>query len=104
VTHSYEYTKVPETEQSQTTIKQQCIRNIAFIRDGETLLDLIISSLHLADAFLVTFKGQKNGRKADTVTQWWSSEELLYPVKIWASITRRILSYRGQTKIPQSLW
>ena len=36
VMRSCEYAKVPKAEQRQT--KQLCIRNIAFIRDGETLI------------------------------------------------------------------
>ena len=75
--------------------KQLCIRNIVFIKDGETL-DHNSPSLYLADCVSVTFKRQKNDRKADTVTQWQTSDELL--CKIWASITRRILSYKRANK------
>ncbi len=92
---SCEYAKVPKAEQRQT--KQLCIRNIAFIIDGETLTQSS-PSLHLAYCILVTFERQKNNRKADTVTQWRTSDELLCPVKIWASLTRRILSYKGANK------
>ena len=53
VMRSCEYAKVPKAEQRQT--KQLCIRNIAFIRDGETL-DRNSPSLHLADCVLVMFK------------------------------------------------
>jgi len=42
---SCKYAKVPNADQRQT--KQLCIRNIAFIRDGETLAQ-DSSSLHLA--------------------------------------------------------
>jgi len=62
---SCKYAKVPKAEQRQT--KQLCIRNIAFIRDGETLAHNS-QSLHLADCVSVTFERQKNDRKADTVT------------------------------------
>ncbi len=89
------YAKVPKVEQRQ--MKQLCIRNIAFIRDRETLTQSS-PSLHLADCVSVTFERQKNDRKADTVTQWQTSDELLCPVKIWASLTRRILSYKGANK------
>jgi len=92
---SCEYAKVPKAEQRQT--KQLCIRNIAFIRDVETLAHNS-PSLHLADCVSVTFERQKNDRKADAVTQWWTSDELLCPVKIWTSLTRRILSYKGPNK------
>jgi len=78
---SCKYAKVPKAEQRQT--KQLCIRNIAFIRDEETLAHNS-PSLYLADCVSVTFERQKNDRKANTVTQWWTSDELLCPVKIWA--------------------
>ena len=77
--------------------KELCIRNITFIRDGETLTQ-ISPSLHLADCVSVTFERQKNDRKADTVTKWRTSDELLCPVKMWASLTRIILSYKGANK------
>jgi hypothetical protein len=40
----------------------------------------------------------ENDRKANTVTQWRTRDKLLCPVKIWASITRRILSFKGANK------
>jgi len=52
----------------------------------------------MADCISVTFERQKNDRKADTVTQWRTLDELLCPVKIWALLTRRILSYKGANK------
>ena len=42
--------------------------------------------------------GRLRDRKAHTVTQWRTSDELLCRVKIWASLTRRILSYKGANK------
>jgi hypothetical protein len=92
---SCEYVKVPKAEQRQT--KQLCIRNIAFIGVRETLAHNSLS-LHLAGCVSVTFEWQKKDRKADTVTQWRTSDELLCPVKIWALLTRRILSYKGANK------
>jgi len=93
--HSCEYVKVPKAEHRQT--KQLCIRNIAFIKDGESI-DHKSPSLHLTDCVSVTFERQKNDRKADTVTQWRTSDELLCPIKIWASLIRRISSYKGAIK------
>ena len=89
---SCKYAKVPKAEQRQT--KQLRIRNIAFIKDGK-ILKHNSPSLHLADCVLITFERQKNDRKANTVTQWRTADELLCPVKIWASLVRRILSYKG---------
>ena len=93
--HSCEYAKVPKAEQRQT--KQLCIRNIASIKDEESV-DHKSFSLHLADCVLVTFERQKNDRKADTLTQWRTSDELLCPVNIWASLIRKISSYKGAIK------
>jgi hypothetical protein len=70
VMHSCKYAKVLKAEQMQT--KQLCIRNI----------DHNSPSLHLEDCILVMFEQQKNKRKADTITQWQTSDELLCPVKI----------------------
>ncbi len=92
---SCEYAKVPKAEQKQT--KQLCLWNIAFIRDGKTL-NHSSASLCLADCVLIMFERQKNDRKEIPVTQWWTRDELLWPVKIWASITRRILLYKGMNK------
>jgi hypothetical protein len=75
---SCEYARVPKAEQRQ--MKQLCFRNIFFIKDRDSI-DHKSPSLHLADCVLVTFKRQKNDRKADTVTQWRTSDELLCPVK-----------------------
>jgi hypothetical protein len=86
VMRTCEYAKVPKAEQRQT--KQLCIRNIAFIRDGETL-DQNSPSLHLADCVSVTFERQKNNGKANTVTQWRTSDKLYLT--------------REQTRILQSL-
>jgi hypothetical protein len=92
---SCEYLKVSKPEQQQT--KQLCLRNIAFIKNRE-FIDHSSPNLHLADCVSVTFERQKNNRKSDTVTQWKTADPILCPVKIWASIVRRILSYKGTTK------
>ena len=89
---SCEHAKVPKAEQRQT--KQLCIKNIAFIKDGE-ILKHNSPSLHLGDYVSITCERQKNDRKADTVTQWRTVGKLLCPVKIWASLIRRILSHKG---------
>jgi len=54
----------------------------------------------LADAHDVTsiILWQKNNRKANTVTQWQTTDKLLCPVKIWASIIWRVLSCTGANK------
>jgi hypothetical protein len=92
VMRSCKYLKVPKSEQRQT--KQLCIRNIAFIRNGE-ITNHSSPNLHLADCVSVTFEQQKNERKSDTVTQWKTADPVLCTVKIWASIVTQILSYNG---------
>jgi hypothetical protein len=91
-TRSCEYVKVPKAE--QRPMKQLFVRNIAFIKDDK-LLEHNSPSLHLGDCVLTTFERQKNNRRADTVTQWRTADEFLRPVKIWALLIRRILSYKG---------
>ena len=101
VMRSCKYEKVHKAEQRQT--KQLCIRYIAFNKDGITLTH-DSSSLHLADCVWSRSNDRKNDRKADTITQWKTSNELPCPVKIWASIIVRIMSYKGaNNKSPVSL-
>jgi hypothetical protein len=47
------YLKVPKVEQQQT--KQLCLRNIAFIKDGE-ILDQSLAKLNSADCNAITFE------------------------------------------------
>jgi hypothetical protein len=89
---SCKYLKVPKAEQQQT--KQLCLRNIAFIKDGE-ILDHSSAKLNLANCIAITFEQQKNDRKANTVTQWKTNNASLCPVKIWTSIITLIRSYKG---------
>jgi hypothetical protein len=92
---SCEYLKVTKAEQRQ--MKQLCLRNIAFIKNGK-ILDHSSTKPHLADCVSVTFERQKNDRKSDTVTQWRTKDPILCPVKIWALIVTQILSYKGTNK------
>jgi len=86
---SCEYAKVPKAEQRQ--MKQLCIRNIAFIKDGESV-DHKSLSLHLADCVLVTFKPQKSevspwlcvkGNFCDHVMLSWLRAQSLIPSAMW---------------------
>ena len=92
---SCEYSKVSRAEQRQT--KQLCLRNIVFIKNGNFLTHTS-TMLHLADCISITFERQKNDRKSDTVTQWRTSDPIMCPVKLWASIVTRILSIKGTNK------
>jgi len=81
---------------SDKRTKQLTVGNIAFFKDGKALHHITQSPLlHLADSVSITFETQKNERKFDTITQWRTSHDVLCPVKQWASIVTRILSYEG---------
>ncbi len=96
VMQSRKYAKLPNVEQGQT--KQLCLRNVAFIKDGN-ILDHSLNSLFLADCGLKMFAQKNYDQKANALTQWQTSDALLCPIKIWASITKRSLSYKGTNKI-----
>jgi hypothetical protein len=89
---SCEYSKVSRAEKRQT--KQLCLRNIVFIKDGNTL-EHTLTRLNPADCVSITFERQKNERKYETVMQWRTSDPIMCPVKLWASIISRILSFKG---------
>ena len=89
---SCEYSKVSRAEKRQT--KQLCLRNIVFIKDGN-ILEHTSTRLNPADCVSITFERQKNERKYETVTQWRTSDPIMCPVKLWASIISRILSFKG---------
>ncbi len=89
---SCEYSKVSGSEKRQT--KQLCLRNIVFIKDGN-ILEHTSTRLNPADCVSITFERQKNERKYETVTQWRMSDPIMCPVKLWASIISRILSFKG---------
>ncbi len=90
-----EYSKVPKVEQRQ--MKQLCLRNITFIKGGN-ILDHSSPELISTDCISITFERQKNDRKSDTVTQWRMTDPVMCPVKLWASIITRILTYKGTNK------
>jgi hypothetical protein len=74
-----------------------------FIKGGN-ILNHTSAELNLADYVSITFERQKNDRKSDTVTQWKTSDPVMCPVKLWASIVKRILTYKGtNTDSPVSL-
>ena len=89
---SCKYSKVSRAEKRQT--KQLCLRNIVFIKDGNTL-EHTSTRLNPADCVSITFERQKNERKYETVTQWRTSDPIMCPVKLWASIITWIISYKG---------
>jgi hypothetical protein len=51
-----------------------------------------------SDTVTLTFKDQKNGELMQRRTAWRTTDPILSPVKAWASIVTRILSYQGCSK------
>ncbi len=90
-----EYSKVLRAEKQQT--KQLCLQNIVFIKGGN-ILNHTSAELNLADCVSITFERQKNDRKSDTETQWRTDNPIMCPVKLWASIVKRILTYKGTNR------
>ena len=90
---SCEYLKV-EGERKTKLLR---LRNLRFyIKHKE--IDKIKQTHHLfkASTINITFESQKNGEKDESVTMHSNSKKLC-PVKSWASIVQRILSYPGTT-------
>jgi len=71
-------------------------KNIRFLK-GNRQLQHHDPTLHLADCVSITFEQQKREAKNDIITQHRSGDKLLCPVRIWASIIKRISSYPGHT-------
>jgi hypothetical protein len=72
------------------------VRNFLFIKNRKRLkLD---PNLHKADSVSISFELQKREEKDDTITQHKSNDSLLCPVKIWAKIIRRLLSYESASR------
>ena len=92
---SCKYLKVPKKDQQQT--KQLTLGNIAFSKDGN-IIPHSCPKLQLADSVSLTFESQKNDKKNETITQCATCQILLFPVKQWAAIVKRIEPYPGTSK------
>lgn len=91
---SCEYLLVPQSEQRRTDILR--LRNIRFNGDAG-LVPHDSPQLEYARSVSVTFEWQKKEERVDVVTQMATGHSLLCPVRILASIVRRIRSYPGAT-------
>jgi hypothetical protein len=87
---SCEYSKVYGDRRT----KLLCIENLRFFRDKKEL-PYDHPELHLADMILITFYFQKNDERDAVVTQHRTHDPELCPVRLWAVIAKRILSYPG---------
>jgi hypothetical protein len=90
-----EYLKVTQAEKGRTDIL--CLRNLRFFRDGN-LIKHSDPHLEFSDCISITFEMQKKDEKNDTVTQKASVDINMCPVRMAASITRRIRSYKGSNE------
>jgi len=82
--------------QGKRKTKLLCIRNIRFFQ-GKRLVKHSDPFLHLASSVSITFEDQKRGSKGDTITHHRTTDPVLCPVKIWAKVVSRILSYDSST-------
>ena len=87
----YLRTNIPEEKRRTNTLR---LRNIRFFRKGRELKHSD-PNLALADTVTVTFEFQKSDERHESITMHRSGDNLLCPVRSWASIVRRILSYPG---------
>lgn len=90
---SCEYVKVSGHRKTKTLT----VNNIRFFKKNK-LINHNDPRLHLSDCVSITFELQKRDTKHDTITQHKSGDTLLCPVKIWAKIIRRLISYESTTK------
>ena len=89
---SCEYLLVPQCEKRRTDILK--MKNIRFLMKRLLLLH-DSPNLEFADCVSVTFKFQKKDEQNDTLTQIYSEDDLLCPVRSWAAVVRRIRRYPG---------
>jgi len=85
---SCEYVKVQGPRKTKLLI----VKNIRFFC-GNAQLQPSDPKLRLADCVSITFESQKRDTKNDVITQHRSGDCVLCPVRIWASIVKRIYSY-----------
>jgi hypothetical protein len=92
---SCKYLKVPQADQRRTEIIR--LRNVRFFQ-GNKQLNHDHPDLEYAECVSITFERQKKDKKMDTVLLMASEDILLCPVRVAASIVKRIRSYLGTTQ------
>ncbi len=90
--HSCEYCK----SHGECKTKLLAIKNFHFYKNKK-ILKLNDNSLHQADVMKIVFESQKTEKKNQSVFHHSTNHPILCPIKIWASIIKRILH------IPESL-
>ena len=76
--------------------KQLTVKDIRFFKNNVELTDKRSPFIEFADTVSITFVFQKNKQKMITVTQPRSGKTIC-PVRIWAKIILRIMSYKGSS-------
>jgi hypothetical protein len=89
---SCEYLKV----RGERRTKLLRLRNFQFFR-GNCRLNYNDPALVLADSVAITFEFQKNDQRNEVIVHHRCSDPQLCPVRAWASILIRIISYPGTT-------
>jgi hypothetical protein len=84
---SCEYCEV----QRERKTKLLALRNFSFYKNKK-LINIHDKDPHLADYMKITFESQKTKQKNQGVFHHRTHHPILCPIKIWASIIRRILS------------
>ena len=90
---SCEYLATPKTEENRRT-RTLRLRNLCFRVKGQ-VVPHSSHNITQADTITITFEFQKSQERHESVTMHRSGDKLLCPVRAWASVTRRILSYPG---------
>jgi len=90
---SCEYSKTTSPTESKRT-KIVSIGDVRFFRHSQ-LIQHKDDTLQDVDIVSITFRSQKNGEKNQTISMHKSNDPDLCPVKIWASIIKRIRSYKS---------
>jgi hypothetical protein len=82
------------TVQGDRRTKRLRLGNLKFIRNKRTVR-LDDPFLALCDTISITFEFQKNDARDETVVMHCSGDPLLCPIRAWAAVVMRILSYDG---------
>ena len=101
---SCEYSSVDRlNDENSRKTKLLCIRNIRFFKGISEIRRDCHRLTELADSVQVTFEYQKNRTKFESIAMR-KIDGSTCPVKTWASIVQRVLSYpRGNTDSPVNL-
>ena len=87
----YLRTNIPDEKRRTKTLQ---LRDLRFYKKGR-LIHHSNANLALSDTITITFEFQKSDERHESVTMHRSGDPVLCPVRAWASVARRVLSYPG---------